>query len=326
MKKYLTALLLLTTMLMFTACPRQTEPTQTSASETSVTAVTSHPNSISDATFDDALLLTASVWDGENAYITLHNNVPYFLTADFFSYDNNELKMNCNYEYYQDLDYYGRCGMCYAMVCTDIMPTEPRGDIGMVKPTGWHTIRYDNLISDKYLYNRCHLIGYQLAGENANTKNLITGTRYLNVTGMLPFENAVDDYIEANPTNHVFYRVTPVFIGEDLVAQGVIMEAYSVEDNGTGVQFCVFCPNVQPGITIDYATGESWENEQTKESYWDDHPTDYAYVLNENSKKIHRPDCSAVESIDPKNRTNTTRSYDELIAQGYSPCGICHPS
>ncbi len=322
MKKIFLSVLLVCSILMSTSCIDKTKQTVTPT--TSATVSTEHSYAMADATFDDALTLTADLWNGTDAYITLHKNVPYFLTADFFKYENGQLTMNCEYEHYPELDYLGRCGICYAMVCKDIMPTEPRGEIGMVKPTGWHTVRYDDLISDKYLYNRCHLIGYQLAGENANTSNLITGTRYLNVTGMLPFENMIDDYIEANPANHVFYRVSPVFKGDDLVAQGVIMEAYSIEDNGAGVQFCIFCPNVQPGIRIDYATGESYRTEAAPtETDWAE--TSYNYVLNENSKKIHRPDCSAVDSIAPENRTDSTRTYEELIEQGYTPCGICHP-
>ena len=161
------------------------------------------------------------------------------------------------FETYSELDSLGRCGVAYANICLEIMPTEPRGDIGQVKPTGWQTVKYD-CVDGKYLYNRCHLIGYQLAGENANKQNLITGTRYMNVTGMLPFENMVDDYVE-DTENHVLYRVTPVFDGDNLVASGVQMEAFSVEDEGEGVCFNVFVYNVQPGIVINYATGESWE-------------------------------------------------------------------
>lgn len=161
------------------------------------------------------------------------------------------------FETYSDLDPLGRCGVAYANVCLDIMPTEPRGEIGQVKPTGWHAVKYD-CVDGKYLYNRCHLIGYQLAGENANRQNLITGTRYLNVTGMLPFENMVDDYVE-DTENHVLYRVTPIFDGDNLVASGVQMEAFSVEDEGEGLCFNVYVYNVQPGVVIDYATGESWE-------------------------------------------------------------------
>lgn len=181
-------------------------------------------------------------------YVILQDNQPDFGLED--------LTLE-SFEFYSELDSLGRCGVAYANVCLDIMPTEPRGEIGQVKPTGWHTVKYD-CVDGKYLYNRCHLIGYQLAGENANRKNLITGTRYLNVTGMLPFENMVDDYVEETE-NHVLYRVTPVFDGDNLVASGVQMEAFSVEDEGEGVCFNVYVYNVQPGVVIDYATGESWE-------------------------------------------------------------------
>ena len=159
------------------------------------------------------------------------------------------------FEHYSELDYLGRCGVAYANICPELMPTEKRGDIGNVKPTGWASAKYD-CVDGKYLYNRCHLIGFQLAGENANKQNLITGTRYLNVTGMLPFENEVADYVQRTD-NHVLYRVTPVFVGTELVARGVQMEAYSVEDAGDGVCFNIFAYNVQPGVVIDYATGES---------------------------------------------------------------------
>lgn len=182
------------------------------------------------------------------AYVEVNGNIPYF--------DDSELTEE-PFEVYSELDDLGRCGVAYANVCPELMPTEKRGSIGGVRPSGWHTVRYDDLIPDgKYLYNRCHLIGYQLAGENANRQNLITGTRYLNVTGMLPFENDTAEYVEQTG-NHVLYRVTPVFEGDDLVARGVLMEAKSVEDRGEGLQFCVFCYNVQPGVEIDYATGES---------------------------------------------------------------------
>lgn len=184
-----------------------------------------------------------------NPYVELNGNVPYFT--------DEELSTTA-FELYGELDSLGRCGACYANICKEIMPTEERGSIGMVKPTGWHTVKYD-CITDRYLYNRCHLIGYQLAGENANEKNLITGTRYLNVDGMLPFENEVADYVDETD-NHVLYRVTPVFSDDNLVASGVIIEAKSVEDKGAGVQFNVYCYNVQPGISIDYIDGQSWEN------------------------------------------------------------------
>ncbi|MDE7171935.1 MAG: DNA/RNA non-specific endonuclease [Oscillospiraceae bacterium] len=181
-------------------------------------------------------------------YVILQDNQPDF--------DLEDLTLE-PFETYSELDSLGRCGVAYANICLEIMPTEPRGDIGQVKPSGWQTVKYD-CVDGKYLYNRCHLIGYQLAGENANKQNLITGTRYMNVVGMLPFENMVDDYVEETE-NHVLYRVTPVFDGDNLVASGVQMEAFSVEDEGEGVCFNVFVYNVQPGIVINYATGESWE-------------------------------------------------------------------
>ena len=160
------------------------------------------------------------------------------------------------FEHYSDLDSLGRCGVAYSCVGTELMPTEKRGSIGNVKPSGWHSVKYD-FIDGKYLYNRCHLIGYQLTAENANRKNLITGTRYLNVEGMLPFENMVADYIKETK-NHVLYRVTPIFDGNDLVCRGVKMEAKSIEDNGDGICFNVFVYNIQPGVHIDYASGDSY--------------------------------------------------------------------
>lgn len=180
------------------------------------------------------------------AYVELNNNVPDF--------KNSELTTKA-FEKYSELDKYGRCGVAYANVCSETMPTEERGTIGMVKPSGWHTVKYD-CVDGKYLYNRCHLIGYQLTAENANEKNLITGTRYLNVGGMLPFENKVADYVEETD-NHVLYRVTPVFKGNNLLASGVQIEAYSVEDKGKGICFNVYCYNVQPKITINYSDGSS---------------------------------------------------------------------
>ena len=184
----------------------------------------------------------------EDAYVAVNDNIPFFMPEEI---------TDESYEYYSDLDDLGRCGVTMACIGVDIMPTEDRGDIGSVKPTGWHSVKYD-IVDGKYLYNRCHLIGFQLAGENANKKNLITGTRYLNIEGMLPFENLVADYVKETE-NHVLYRVTPLFDEDNLVAHGVLMEGYSVEDDGEGVCFCVYAYNAQPGITIDYATGESRE-------------------------------------------------------------------
>lgn len=177
--------------------------------------------------------------------IEVNGNIPDFST---------EKKNGPAYEFYSELDSLGRCGYAESKITPELMPTEERGVIGMIKPTGWHTVKYDN-IDGKYLYNRCHLLGYQLTGENANRKNLITGTRYLNVTGMLPFENEVADYVHSTG-NPCMYRVTPVFKGEELVAKGVEMEAESMNDSE--VKFHVFVYNVQPGIEIDYLTGSSW--------------------------------------------------------------------
>lgn len=184
-------------------------------------------------------------------YVEINGNIPFF--------DDSELSAE-SFEYYPELDLLGRCGVCMASVGQDIMPTEERGEIGSIKPSGWHTVKYPGIIDGNYLYNRCHLIGYQLTGENANTKNLITGTRYMNTEGMLPFENRVADYVEETG-NHVMYRVTPVFEGKNLLAKGVVIEAKSVEDNGAGILFNVFCYNVQPGIIIDYANGDSMADE-----------------------------------------------------------------
>ena len=190
-------------------------------------------------------------YDGGSPYAEVNGNVPDFteeeLTAEPF-------------EVYSELDSLGRCGVAYANICRELMPTERREDIGHIKPTGWQSVRYDN-VEGKSLYNRCHLIGFQLAGENDNEKNLITGTRYMNVEGMLPFENLVADYVKETG-NHVLYRVTPVFVGEELVARGVQMDAMSVEDGGAGVFFNVYAYNVQPDIGIDYATGDNWSMEE----------------------------------------------------------------
>ena len=184
----------------------------------------------------------------DSPYVAVNDNVPYFTEDDLTTEA---------FETFSDLDSLGRCGAAYANVCQELMPTEPRGEIGQVKPSGWQTAKYD-IVDGKYLYNRCHLLGYQLTGENANELNLITGTRYLNVEGMLPFENMVADYVDET-NNHVLYRVTPIFSGDELVARGVLMEAYSVEDDGEGICFNVYCYNNQPGIVIDYATGNNWE-------------------------------------------------------------------
>lgn len=200
------------------------------------------------STEKEAILTAIPDYSG-NPYVEVNNNIPFFSETDLTTQ---------SFEFYSELDDFGRCGTVYACIDQELMPTEERESIGMIKPTGWHTVKYD-CIADRYLYNRCHLIGYQLTGENANVQNLITGTRYLNIEGMLPFENMVADYIEETG-NHVLYRVTPIFDGNNLVANGVLMEAISVEDKGAGICFNIYCYNVQPGVMIDYTTGDSWES------------------------------------------------------------------
>lgn len=287
-----------------------------------------------------------------SAYCEINGNVPAF--------GDDELVTDA-FENYSDLDSLGRCGAAYANICKEIMPTEERGAIGMVKPSGWHTVKYNDRIDGNYLYNRCHLIGYQLAGENANEKNLITGTRYLNVTGMLPFENEVADYVESTG-NHVLYRVTPVYDGDNLVASGVQMEAESVEDKGAGVSFNVYVYNVQPGVLIDYATGgseadpgyvvpgkntsseisgedgdqaaeagtsEETQNTESKADDTSEAQTEAAnedtYIVNTNTGKFHKPSCRSVKQMKESNKSERTATRDELISEGYEPCKNCNP-
>ena len=258
-------------------------------------------------------------YDGK-AYVAVNNNEPFFTDSDMTT---------TAFENYSDLDSLGRCGVAYANICKDIMPTEERGKIGMIKPSGWHTVKYD-VIKDRYLYNRCHLIGYQLAGENANPKNLITGTRYLNVEGMLPFENLVADYVN-NTGNHVLYRVTPMFSGSNLVANGVLIEAKSVEDNGGGIFFNVYCYNVQPGVGINYENGDSWldgttgsassgsDTSATENSAADSSNSETMVHITATGKKYHRAGCRTLKKSD------TEVTLDEAKSMGLSPCGICNP-
>lgn len=248
-------------------------------------------------------------YDG-SPWVELNQNTPNF--------DPDDLTQEA-FEEYGPLDSLGRCTTAWANVCRELMPTEDRESISSVTPTGWINREYDG----EYLYNRCHLIGFQLTGENANEQNLITGTRYLNVEGMLPFENMVADYVKETG-NHVLYRVTPIFDGDNLVASGVEMEAQSVEDQGEGICFHVYCYNVQPGVTIDYATGESWP-EGTEQPDAGQSGAGQHYVLNTSSMKFHLPDCPGVSNMSEQNKQEYTGSREELIAQGYSPCGTCDP-
>lgn len=251
-------------------------------------------------------------------YVEINDNQPEF--------EEQEL-VTVSYEEYSELDGLGRCQEARACIGEDIMPTEERESISQVKPTGWENKEYDN-VDGGYLYNRCHLIGYQLSGENANEENLITGTRYMNTEGMLPFENMVAEYVHETD-NHVMYRVTPVFEGDDLVASGVQMEAQSVEDDGEGICFNIYVYNVQPDITIDYSTGDNWLSESgadTSGSGTDSAAEEeHTYILNKNTHKFHDTDCSGAKDIKEKNREEYTGTREELIEDGYEPCGRCKP-
>lgn len=316
------------------SCKGDTVPSQSDAPSASQGQQTESSAPTEITTASSFSLSDVPAYSGK-AYISVNGNVPYFTAAELTT---------TSFETYSDLDTLGRCGVTYACIGQDLMPTKERGSIGMVKPTGWHTVRYDDLVDGKYLYNRCHLIGYQLTGENANTQNLITGTRYLNIEGMLPFENMVADYIQETD-NHVLYRVTPIFEGNNLLANGVLMEGYSVEDKGAGVSYCVFAYNVQPGIEIDYATGESkladgaqQEEQKTatvtptpspepekQEPATGSEASQADYILNTNTKKFHYPTCSSVNDMKEKNKQEFFGTRDETIALGYSPCGRCKP-
>lgn len=276
-------------------------------------------------------------YSGEPVCI-INDNKPFFCEDD--------LKQTECFENYSNFDSLGRCGVAIACIGTECMPTEERGSIGMVKPSGWHIIKYD-FIDGKYLYNRCHLIGYQLAGENALEENLITGTRYLNVEGMLPYENMVANYVSSS-YNHVLYRVTPVFVEENLVADGVLMEGMSLEDEGKGLCFCVFAYNVQPGVNIDYLTGDSSQQTESEllEIYGDgvesqeslerflredqsqvsqEELENITYIGNRNSHRFHYPDCDSVSDMKDKNKVFFYGGREEDIDAGYSPCGRCNP-
>lgn len=256
-------------------------------------------------------------YDGK-AYVELNGNVPEF--------SESEKTYSESFEEYGKLDSLGRCTYAVSCIGKDLMPTEKRGSIGSVKPSGWHISKYD-FVDGKYLYNRCHLIGYQLTAENANERNLITGTRYLNVEGMLPFENDVADYIEIT-NNHVYYKVTPIFQGNNLVANGVQMQAYSVEDNGQGVSFNVYCYNVQPGVAIDYATGDNQavaSSSASVTSTSSDEADKKTYIVNTKTKKFHNPDCEGVKKMSSSNKKKYKGTRDSLISNGYSPCQKCNP-
>lgn len=333
-KRLLTISIVIAMALIVPACSSKTNiPSDESVQQTEQPAAPSQETntSNSDTSEDNTQKLSDSVSDQNTINLS---SVPAYTGAPYIELDGNvpgftegELTTD-SFESYSPLDELGRCHVAYACIGQDLMPTEDRDSISDVKPSGWHTYEYD-FVDGGYLYNRCHLIGYQLTAENANERNLITGTRYLNVEGMLPFENMVADYVKETE-NHVMYRVTPVFDGNNLVANGVIMEAYSVEDEGDGISFNIFCYNVQPGVTIDYATGESQADtnspaisDSSGES--SEVAPEIEYILNTNTKKFHRPSCSSVSSMSEKNKEEYTGSRGTLVEEGYEPCKNCNP-
>lgn len=247
-------------------------------------------------------------WSGQ-PYVEINDNIPVFGEID------SDLGA---FEDYYDLDDLGRCTQALSCVGTLLMPKEERGDISEVTPSGWIRSEYD-FIDGGLLYNRCHLIAYQLTGENANEKNLITGTRYMNEEGMNPFENMIGDYVRETG-NKVLYRVTPIFEGDELVARGVQMEAWSIEDSGEGICFNVFCYNVQPGVEIDYATGDNWLSESSCEHEAQD------YILNTSTAKYHLTTCDSVSNITEDNAVFFSGCYETLDLRGYQPCSTCQPN
>ena len=247
-------------------------------------------------------------------YVVINGNKPEFTQEDMTT---------DSYEFYSPLDSFGRCGYTMACIGPDLMPTADRESISQVKPSGWVQAKYD-FVDGESLYNRCHLIGFQLTGENANERNLVTGTRYCNVQGMLPFENMVADYIHETG-NHVLYRVTPVFNGDELVCRGIQMEAWSVEDEGEGICFHVYVYNEQPGVVIDYYSGESRLEGQPQEETQLQAGMEESYILNTSSQKFHTEDCQQGQGIKASNRQDYTGFREELIDMGYVPAGCCNP-
>lgn len=261
----------------------------------------------------------------DSAYVKINGNVPFFTDDEI---------TDIGFERYSELDYLGRCGAAVASVGKETMPTEDRESITSVKPSGWeyngksNNNKYD-FVDAKYIYNRCHLIGFLLTGENDNEKNLITGTRYLNIEGMYAFENMVQDFV-IETGYHVMYRVTPIYEGKNLVASGVLVEGLSVEDRGEGISFCIYAYNVQPGVEINYLTGENravGDSSKGDEENGDLDNGEVSFVLNISSKRYHKPDCSGVASMSDKNRLEFAGTIEDLLEEypNYQPCGTCKP-
>ena len=288
-------------------------------------------------------------WDGETYYALVNGNEPYFTEAELDGATKDFIELS-------DLDQLGRRGVATAVLSSAMRPTEERGSIGEIKPSGWHSVKYE-WVDGYSLYNRCHLIAYALSGLNAEERNLITGTRSMNTEGMQPFVLETMDYVDSNPSKQVLYRVTPIFEDDDLVASGVLMEAEAPEDP-EGLSFCVYCYNEEPGVTINHLTGDSAADDGSPQYGYGDTeseksqqtvPSGFAesdasqsgtisgastefvpesgttYVLNTNTMRFHRPSCESVQEMQPENREETTKTRQELIDEGYKPCGSCKP-
>ena len=312
--------LLLALLLLFTACEIPKLPTGNDdkgpSGDGSITIDDNSGIGTSGSPVGTVCLLSDIPRYSGKAYVDVNGGEPNFTEADLVTE---------SYETYGDLDKLGRCTVCISSIGVDLMPTEDRESISSVTPSGWINKKYEtSLVEGGYIYNRCHLIGFQLTGENAKKENLITGTRYLNIEGMLPFENMIASYVKETE-NHVLFRVTPVFDGDNLVASGVLMEAKSVEDDGDGISFAVFAYNVQPGIIIDYKTGDSvLSGEELPEApAYEQGET--LYVLNVSSKRVHRPECSGVADMKEHNKQETYELLSSLLSRGFKTCGTCKP-
>ena len=331
-------------LMMAAACGVDTSTLAGSATIISEDEAQQASDTVADADSSELLydasefLADVPAWDGENPYIEINGNKPSFSDEEIWTHTQESL---------DELDSLGRCGTANSCIGVDGMPDQPRGDISEVHPTGWHSDTYD-FVEGGNLYNRCHLIAHKLSGDDAVPRNLITGTSYMNRDGMLPFEDRIEQYVKSTG-NHVMYRVTPCFVGEELIARGVHMQAISVEDNGEGISFNVFCYNVQPGIEIDYLTGDNRiakkvetdkanndKQDQTSEvisedgeNAADDRTITVVLNTNEDRKRIHMSNASCVETIKDENRLEWTGTADELKEyaekNGYVPCGTCHP-
>ncbi|MBQ0111411.1 MAG: DNA/RNA non-specific endonuclease [Oscillospiraceae bacterium] len=363
MKKTLSLIIALMLCVLVCACTTSTAPPVSSVpSQISSVVVTSDAVSSGDElSHGDGEISQSNPEEGQNydkkavssanksaqkTAESILNNIPSYNGKAYISLNGGKplfggVQSKKSFESYSPLDSLGRCGVAFACIGKDLMPTEKRGDIGMIKPTGWQTVKYD-CVDGKYLYNRCHLIGFQLSGENANKRNLITGTRYLNIEGMLPFENMVADYVKESG-NHVLYRVTPIFKGNNLLASGVTIEGWSVEDGGKEICFYVYCYNVQPNIYINYTNGgSSLDPQKTSAAAVSSKKATVSktavsskataataatgtYILNTSTKKFHYASCSSAKQIADKNKSSFKGNRQNLISQGYEPCKKCNP-